>query len=65
MCRLTDWVALATQAAYERRQGLDGDTAQTLELYRLLWLESPDIQDSPAPVDLNAKIAMPARSAPA
>jgi len=45
MCRLTDWVSLASQRQWEAEHGLETTTATALELYRLLWLERVDPED--------------------
>jgi alkylation response protein AidB-like acyl-CoA dehydrogenase len=57
MCRLTDWVALATQLQWEKIWGVEADTAEALELYRLTRLEKVDPQDAPELVDLNRRFA--------
>ena len=57
MCRLTDWVALATQLQWEKIWGVEADTAEALELYRLTKLEKVDPQDAPELVDLNRRFA--------
>ena len=53
MCRLTDWVALATQLQWEKTWGIEADTAEALELYRLTRMARADPQDTPELVDLN------------
>jgi hypothetical protein len=57
MCRLTDWVALATQLQWEKIWGVEADTADALELYRLTKLQKVDPQDAPELVDLNRRFA--------
>jgi alkylation response protein AidB-like acyl-CoA dehydrogenase len=57
MCRLTDWVALATQLQWEKTWGVEADTADALELYRLTRLEKVDPQDAPELVDLNRRFS--------
>lgn len=57
MCRLSDWVALATQLAWERARGLETDTAAALELYRLLELEKADPLDRPDYWQLCARLS--------
>ena len=56
MCRLTDWVALATQLEWELQRGLDSETGPALELYRMLVLEQVDIQDTPELADLEGRL---------
>ena len=53
MCRLTDWVSLATQLQWEKTWGVQADTADALELYRLTKMEKANPQDAPELVDLN------------
>jgi alkylation response protein AidB-like acyl-CoA dehydrogenase len=57
MAVLTDWVALATQAAWETRQGPDTGTSDVLDLYRRLELEASDRMDDVDRIALEAKIA--------
>jgi hypothetical protein len=57
MCRLTDWVALATQLQWEKVWGVEADTADALDLYRLTKLEKVDPQDAPELVELNRRFA--------
>jgi alkylation response protein AidB-like acyl-CoA dehydrogenase len=57
MCRLTDWVALATQLQWEKTWGVQADTADALELYRLTQMEKADPQDAPELVALNRRFA--------
>ncbi len=52
LCRLTDWVALGTQLKWEKTWGVDTDTAEALELYRLTRLDPADPQDTPRLIDL-------------
>lgn len=51
MCRLTEWVALASQHAAEKAAGMEGDTDHVLALYRLLWLDRADPQEVPGLVE--------------
>jgi hypothetical protein len=57
MCRLTDWVALATQLQWEKTWGVEADTADALELYRLTKIEKANPQDAPELVGLNHRFA--------
>jgi hypothetical protein len=57
MCRLTDWVALATQLQWEKTWGVETDTADALELYKLTNLHKVDPQDAPELIDLNERFA--------
>jgi hypothetical protein len=57
MCRLTDWVALATQLQWEKTWGVEADTADALELYRLTKIEKANPQDAPELVGLNRRFA--------
>jgi hypothetical protein len=57
MCRLTDWVALATQLAWERANGGEGETTDLLALYRMLWLDAADPQQTPELMGLHARLA--------
>ena len=57
LCRLTDWVALATQLQWEKTWGVEADTADALELYRLTQMEKADPQGAPELVDLNRRFA--------
>jgi acyl-CoA dehydrogenase len=57
MCRLTDWVALATQLQWEKIWGVETDTADALDLYRLTKLHAADPQDVPELIDLNERFA--------
>jgi hypothetical protein len=57
MCRLTDWVALATQLRWEKAAGMDTDTADALELYRLTVLEGTDPQSAPELIELHQRFA--------
>jgi alkylation response protein AidB-like acyl-CoA dehydrogenase len=57
MCRLTDWVALATQLQWEKAEGMDIDTADALELYRLTRLEDADPQSQPELIELNRRFS--------
>jgi len=57
MCRLTDWVALSTQLAWEDEQRLAGDTPDLLALYRLLELERANPQDHPHLIELQRRLA--------
>jgi len=56
MCRLTDWVALATQLAWDRPRG-GGECADLLELYRLRCLERHDPLEAPGLVELHRRLA--------
>jgi acyl-CoA dehydrogenase len=57
LCRLTDWVSLATQLQWEKTWGLEADTADALELYRLTRLENADPQSAPELVDLHRRFS--------
>jgi alkylation response protein AidB-like acyl-CoA dehydrogenase len=57
MCRLTDWVALATQLQWEKTWGVEADTTDALELYRLTRMQKVDPQDTPELVDLNRRFS--------
>ncbi len=57
MCRLTDWVALATVLEWEATAGRGGDTADALELYRRLWVERAEAQDTPGLIELERRLA--------
>jgi alkylation response protein AidB-like acyl-CoA dehydrogenase len=52
LCRLTDWVALAGQLQWEKTWGVETDTPEALELYRLTRLDRADEQDHPELIDL-------------
>lgn len=57
MCRLTDWVALATQLQWEKQWGVEADTADALELYRLTHLERTDPQSAPELIELQQRFS--------
>lgn len=57
MCRLTDWVALATQLQWEKTWGVEADTADALDLYRLTRFEKADPQSAPELVDLHRRFS--------
>jgi len=57
MAVLTDWVSLATQTAWETRQGSDTGTGDVLDLYRRLELEARDRMDDTDRIALEARIA--------
>jgi alkylation response protein AidB-like acyl-CoA dehydrogenase len=57
MCRLTDWVSLATQLQWEKTWGVEADTADALELYRLTKMERADPQGAPELVDLHRRFS--------
>jgi alkylation response protein AidB-like acyl-CoA dehydrogenase len=57
MCRLTDWVSLATQLQWEKSRGMDTDTADALELYRLTKMEGADPQSHPELIELNRRFS--------
>ena len=57
MCRVTEWVALAAQLQWEKTGGVEADTADALELYRLTILENADPQETPELIDLNRRFA--------
>ena len=57
LCRLTDWVSLATQLQWEKTWGVEADTADALELYRLTKLEKADPQSAPELIDLNRRFS--------
>jgi alkylation response protein AidB-like acyl-CoA dehydrogenase len=57
MCRLTDWVALATQLQWEKTWGVEADTADALELYRLTKIEKADPQSAPELIDLHRRFS--------
>jgi alkylation response protein AidB-like acyl-CoA dehydrogenase len=52
MCRLSDWVALATQLAWEETRGDASDTTAALDLYALLWLDAVDPQEATGLIEL-------------
>jgi len=52
MCRLTDWVALTTQADWELERNGTSECLDALELYRLSALDRVDPQDHPELVEL-------------
>ena len=57
MCRLTDWVALTLQLDAELEAGVESDTADSLELYRLRVLERVDPQETPELLELEERLA--------
>lgn len=57
MCRLTDWVALAAQLEWEMQHEIEGDTSDALELYRVLYLDRADPQDTPEIVKLERRFS--------
>ncbi|MDJ0941851.1 MAG: acyl-CoA dehydrogenase family protein [Kiloniellales bacterium] len=57
MCRLTDLVALLSQAQWDLENGEGEDLLPVLELYRLLELERSDPADRPELAALNAELA--------
>jgi alkylation response protein AidB-like acyl-CoA dehydrogenase len=57
MCRLTDWVALATQLQWETTWGVKADTANALELYNLTRLLKADPQVAPELIDLQRRFS--------
>jgi acyl-CoA dehydrogenase len=57
-CRLTEWVALATQREWELAHGEDTDTGTALELYGLAVLDNADAQDTPALAELQRRLAL-------
>jgi alkylation response protein AidB-like acyl-CoA dehydrogenase len=57
MCRLTDWVALATQLQWELTGGTTAGTADALELYRLTRLAAADPQNEPSLIELNRRFS--------
>ena len=57
MCRLTDWVALATQLQWEKTWGVEADTAEALELYRLTKIENANPQSAPELIDLHRRFS--------
>jgi alkylation response protein AidB-like acyl-CoA dehydrogenase len=57
LCRLTDWVALATQLQWEKTWGVEADTADALELYRLTNMEKADPQSAPELIDLHRRFS--------
>jgi len=57
MCRLSEWVALATQAEWERESGGGGETAAALAYYRLTVLEGTDPLEQPEVHRLAAELA--------
>jgi alkylation response protein AidB-like acyl-CoA dehydrogenase len=61
MCRLVDWVALATQLHWERTHGLDTAalTADALSLYAHLWLDGSTPVSHPEMVDLHQRLGRP------
>lgn len=56
MCRLTEWVAMATQLEWERRNGVDSALGDTLELYHLTEVEPVDPMESPQLRALSARL---------
>jgi hypothetical protein len=57
MCRLSDWVGLAAQLAWERREQAEGDSEPTLELYALECLDGANPQDQPRLIELRQALA--------
>jgi alkylation response protein AidB-like acyl-CoA dehydrogenase len=57
MCRLTDWVELLSQAAWDLEHDAAEDTVDALELYRRRELEHADPQESPALAQLSDRFA--------
>jgi alkylation response protein AidB-like acyl-CoA dehydrogenase len=57
MCRLTDWVALATQLQWEKATGMSTETDDALELYRLTRIEGADPQSAPELVELHRRFS--------
>jgi alkylation response protein AidB-like acyl-CoA dehydrogenase len=57
MCRLTDWVALLTQARWDLDHDEGAQSLDALAWYRLHELERIDPQDSTEITDLNARLA--------
>jgi hypothetical protein len=57
LCRLTDWVALAGQLQWERTWGVDADTADVLELYRLRVLDRVDPQETTSLIELHRRLS--------
>jgi acyl-CoA dehydrogenase len=56
MCRLTDWVALAVQFAWDRRRS-GGECEDLLQMYRLKYLEREDPLTAPKLVDVHRRLA--------
>ena len=57
LCRLTDWVALAGQIQWEKTWGVESDTQDALDLYRLLHLDRVDPMETPDLIELNRKLS--------
>jgi alkylation response protein AidB-like acyl-CoA dehydrogenase len=57
MAVLTDWVALASQAVWDRRNGVESDMPDVLELYHRLEIEPVDRLDDPERIGLEARLA--------
>jgi acyl-CoA dehydrogenase len=57
MCILSEWVALTTQLQWEKTWGVEANTADALELYRLTVLGKLDPLDTPALIDLNQRLS--------
>jgi acyl-CoA dehydrogenase len=55
MCRLTDWVELLSQAAWDLEHDAAQDTLDALELYRRRELEHSDPQQSPGLATLHER----------
>jgi hypothetical protein len=59
MCRLTDWVGLATQAQWELSSGGDGSQILVaLDLYRMGELEHSDPLDHPELIAMNRQFSL-------
>ncbi len=57
MCRLMDWVALASQARWNLEHDGEAETLDALELCRLAELDRVDPLDCEEWVDLNRRVA--------
>ena len=57
MCRLTDCVALGSQADWERANGVESDTLPLLDLYRTWSPDRAEPQESDGWIDLQRQLA--------
>jgi alkylation response protein AidB-like acyl-CoA dehydrogenase len=58
MCRLTEWVAMATQLAWERQRGIESSLGDTLELLNLTEIEPVDPMESVELRTLSARLGV-------
>ena len=56
MCHLTDWLALSAQAQWEADRNLETDTGDALDLYRMLFLDATDPQETPRLISLQHRL---------